>query len=496
MKFSSSKMILVAAVTLCSVWIAGCSDLLEPNIYSELTPETFFNTEEDFNQALVSIYSPFNVDWGGIYNADPARYFGHSMITTDELHSQWHSTFTDFTWGAGTGQLNTTFNQIRTVSIATDVIHQLETSDANISDEVRNRYAAEARALRGWLNFILYDYFGPVPSRMDPAELYSLDMDARPTDEEFLQWIIDDLNAAIPGLRDSYHSDMANWGRMSKGAARMLLLRTYMNTHQWSQAEQVARDIMAMGIYSLQGDYFSIFNEKANPEIIHAIPGTAAAPNWWMPEVLTGNFDRTTDDWPIQFNPNFTGWTVYWMPWGFYDTFDPDDERLHGILDQYVHTNGSIADRTGGTGGTVMQGAIPLKFTILANPNNQGQPLDYPIFRYAEVLLSLAEAINEQNGGPTAEAEGYLNQIRDRVGLDPLIGLNQSEFRDALLRERGHEFHGEVMRRQDLIRHGKYIDNALERGKTNAQAHHVRFPIPNSVITEGDGVIEQNPGYN
>lgn len=493
MSMALRRALILVTASAAGAAAGGCSDLLEPNVYSELTPETFFNTERDLNQALIAVYSPFNVDWIGIYNADPQRYFGHSMITTDELHSQYHSAYTHFSFGPANNQLNITFELTRDVANATEVIHRIEVSELDITDELKNRYIAEAKTLRAWLNFILYDYFGPIPVRLDPDRLYDLELEPRPSEEQFQAYIIDDLTDAIPHLADSYHSDAENWGRVSKGTARMLLLRTYMNTHQWSAAEAVAREIMAMGIYELQDEYYDVFNVRANSELIHAIPGTGAAPNWWLPEVLTGNFARTVDEAPIDFDPNFTGWSVYWMPWEFYDTFDPADRRLDGILDRYVHTDGSIVDRSG-SDGTVMQGAIPLKFTQMADRNNQGQPLDYPIFRYAEVLLSLAEAINEQNGGPTAEAEGYLNEVRARVGLQPLNGLSQQEFRDALLHERGHEFHGEVMRRMDLIRHGKFIENAQARGRP-AQTHHVRFPIPSSAITEGAGVIEQNPGY-
>jgi len=493
MKLFNYKLVIASLVAVCSIFIASCDDVLEPKVYSELTPETFFNSEDDFNQALVSIYSPFSLDWGNLYNADPSQYFGQNMLTTEELHSQWWDVFTHFSWGPSTGQFDNTFNRVRTVASATDIIHQLETSDVVMPDEVRARYIAEAKALRGWLNHILYDMFGPVPVRMQEEVLYDLEIDARPSEEEFLGYIIDDLTDAIPDLADNYHGNMEGWGRMSKGAARMVLLRTYMNTHQWNLAEDIAREIVDMGIYQLQDDYYSVFVDRANLEVIHAIPGSEGAPNWWMPEVLTGNFGRTVDGAPIEFNPNFTGWTVYWMPWSFYDTFDPEDQRLDGILDRYVHTDGSLVDREG-TEGSVMQGAIPLKYTELANLNNQGQPIDKPVFRYAEVLLSLAEAINEQNG-PTPEAEGYLNEIRERVNLDPLTGLSQADFRDALLRERGHEFYNEGLRRQDLIRHGKFVENAQERGRP-AQPHHVRFPIPNWIITQSDGVIEQNPGYN
>ncbi len=73
--------------------------------------------------------------------------------------------------------------------------------------------------------------------------------------------------------------------------------------------------------------------------------------------------------------------------------------------------------------------------------------------------------------------------------------MSQDEFRDAILDERGREFFGEGIRRMDLIRHGKFIEVANQAGISNAQAHHVLFPIPQSVIQEGGGIIEQNLGY-
>jgi hypothetical protein len=73
--------------------------------------------------------------------------------------------------------------------------------------------------------------------------------------------------------------------------------------------------------------------------------------------------------------------------------------------------------------------------------------------------------------------------------------MNAAQLRTALLDERGRELYGEGARRQDLIRNGSYISNAIARGKTNAQPFHMLFPIPNSVIVQGRGVIQQNQGY-
>ena len=106
-----------------------------------------------------------------------------------------------------------------------------------------------------------------------------------------------------------------------------------------------------------------------------------------------------------------------------------------------------------------------------------------------------AEAENELHG-PTGEAVSAVRQITDRAGVEiPAAAVSSKEaFRKFLLLERGHELFGEGLRRQDLIRNGTYIQRAKERGN-KAQDYQVLFPIPQSVITESNGVVKQNPGY-
>ena len=138
-----------------------------------------------------------------------------------------------------------------------------------------------------------------------------------------------------------------------------------------------------------------------------------------------------------------------------------------------------------------MPGAIPVKCTTNLGASS-GSDADWPVFRYAETLLSLAEAINEQRG--PAQAYGYVNQVRERSGLDPWGGLTQEALRDSLLVERGRELYSEGVRRQDLIRHGEFIPRAAARG-AQAAAHEVLFPIPLYVIQQSEGVVAQNAGY-
>jgi len=119
---------------------------------------------------------------------------------------------------------------------------------------------------------------------------------------------------------------------------------------------------------------------------------------------------------------------------------------------------------------------------------------DFPV-RYADILLSHAEALNEING-PTQEALDLINAVRTKAGV-PLLNLSdfgsKESLRDHILRERGWEFFSEELRRQDLVRHGKFIEFGKNRGKI-AFDYQVLYPIPQSEIDRNPN-LEQNDGY-
>jgi hypothetical protein len=128
--------------------------------------------------------------------------------------------------------------------------------------------------------------------------------------------------------------------------------------------------------------------------------------------------------------------------------------------------------------------------------NQQG--FELVMYRYADVLLSMAEIENELSNGPTPDAIGYAEQVTGRANTTiPASALaNKESFNDFLLDERGRELYYEFsIRRQDLIRHGKLISYAQSRGITVAKDYMVLLPIPQDVINESNGAITQNPGY-
>ena len=133
------------------------------------------------------------------------------------------------------------------------------------------------------------------------------------------------------------------------------------------------------------------------------------------------------------------------------------------------------------------------------------------IYRYADVITLYAEALVRKNNTVSQTSLNYLNEIRVKHG--GLTAYRMSEvsdinvFLEKMLEERGHEFYFEGVRRQDLIRHGKFIEKAIEKNQFAGQStekvatmaegkyKYELYPLPLALITEGQGVIKQNPGY-
>src|SRR5690606_4405646 len=129
------------------------------------------------------------------------------------------------------------------------------------------------------------------------------------------------------------------------------------------------------------------------------------------------------------------------------------------------------------------------------SPDYDTNPADFPVLRYADVLLMQAEAQNEL--GQTKEAETPLNLVRERAGLSPVSGLSKDEMRKKILHERRMELAFEGESWFDLIRinNRQYgIDFLHSIGKVNATAKHLLLPIPQKE-RDAKPNLTQNPGY-
>lgn len=485
---------------------------LEREDYTEISPETFPKTENDLRLALNALYYEFvtgNWDGGAIFSANYGGYQVMSDMTTDALWScwgwesddlryhQWTATMT----GGIANNIYQSFAHYQFLSKARNTIRRIEQSDAPA--EAKRLYIGEAEALRGWMALYLYDLFGPVPVASDAVldEPETFNYIARLTDEEYDAMMESDLRDAIDALPEK----AAAVGRMTKGAARMILLKYYMIRGKFQQAEMLARELMEMEgrVYTLQTDYNYIFSKEGegNSEIILQVPCNASAS--WTSNYLTAEALPSDMAW----TDKAAGWGGYVIPWDFYDTFEVGDVRAQNLVTSYVSTaSGQVISRESPNGGQLAYGALPLKYGRDADMTGSQSGVDLVIYRYSDVLLTLAECI-ARNSNVSSEAVNLVNRVRNRAGLGNLAETQTSSkdsFLKAILAERGHEFWFEGLRRQDLIRFESYVYQANERiaaanagGKsyfTVTDAHN-RFFIPQPFIDESKSAIKQNNGY-
>ena len=272
-----------------------------------------------------------------------------------------------------------------------------------------------------------------------------------------------------------------------------------MQEKRWKEAETVCRQIQELGCYGLQANYNDVFSvaTEVNNEVIWAVPclSEGGSGNMWLTHIVPPNY-------PLK-NEKIQRWYVYNTPWDFYDRLfvNKQDKRLGLLIGEFKYVPEGQTDSILATRENyehLKKGALPFKYPEDPSQTGEYSGNDMVIYRYADVLLELAEAINEQ-AGPTKEAISLVESIRVRAGIPNTIPAaataSKDAFRSFILDERGRELFCEGHRRRDLIRHGKLISTAHEQGWTSAQPYMELFPIPQNVIDESQGKIKQNPGY-
>lgn len=498
-------------IALAGLVLTSCNDMLETKNFTDMTPSNFFKTESDIDASILGLYLPCTTNWGftdkgvgyyqtGLFCADIKSTYTSAMVTTDIIKTYSSNPYEEFIVGPSTvvsgkqGGILDTYNLMRFVARATDIINQINNCSAGTKN-VRNRYIAEAKTLRAYYMYTLLDWFGPVNVKLDPVTLMDNTVEPRPDELTYVKYILQDLEDAIntQAFPNKYNDDAGNWGRMSKAIAYAVRMKTYMHQKDWANAKADALELMNMG-FEIISNYEDVFNLDRTAEHIWSVPSNTASDNYYITELLPADFKRgyNHENWSYirgTENDYQPGWQIFCMRWDFYDTFEDCDKRKATILCKYDTNEGKTKDRNSG-----MVGALPLKYTD-TQFKHAGIQKAFPVIRYAEVLLSYAEAENELNG-PTQNAQNAIQPILTRANVTiPATAIaNKEAFRDYLLEERGRELHCEGQRRQDLIRHGVYIERAKKRGN-DAQDYQVLFPIPQKVIIEANGIIEQNPGY-
>jgi hypothetical protein len=460
--------------------VAGCEDVLEEQIYSQLAPGTYLTTEAGIESAVGAVYNAhFNRTreaYRWLMDVFEAGYAYNEGGSFEARYAQIHE---DFLLSSLSYQPLDSWNQYyTTIRNANIVLDNLEAGE--FDENFKAVKAAEALALRGYTYWQLYNFFGPTPifTSSQPEE----DKMPRATEQEMLDRIESDLTQAIADLP----VEQDDWGRVTKGGAMGILCKYYLNTKQWDNAASMAQDVMDLQEYELQPAYSDIFDygNKKNAELIFVIPSDAVNAGDWVIQGLTIPNDYVLPPGIGTYAARLYGYD------SFVDSFDPLDTRDDGFVFEYVNKTGETVPGYG-----VDKTLITFKYPMDPNGNGVARGFDFHILRYADILMSRAEALNELNG-PNQESIDLINDIRERAGVDPLDladFASTEELRDAIFQERLWEFFIEGKSREDLRRYGNFISSAQDRGK-NAQDYMELYPIP-QVEIEANPNCEQNTGY-
>ena len=501
---------------MAAVLASSCS--LDVEVYDQLSPENALATEDDVRTAVTGIYHEMRGGGWEQYNCAWGSLLTMQVGCTDECDCNWNwDVQMDYLWTAsngGSGDELFSFyeSMLPAITKATSLLERMR--PVSISAPVKRAYMAEVRCLRAMWAYDLYDLYGTVPIITDPdialnPELASAYNPERPTVEWYVDFVERELKTAEENLQDRSEQSSSDYGRMTRGIAQMYMLKLYLHeagqeTHYrnnpskakvwWEKVDSITNVIIKDGEYSLQEDYMSIWSpaNQRNSEVIFPIPNfaTGGLGNMFLAHALPA-------DYVSRDGVALTRWEGFMVPWDFYDSFDPDDKRRESIRASYWNGKEEVDSRAAGKAG-----AFPMKYQENSNTTGQCDASEYVINRYAEVILARAEALNELNG-PTDEAKDLVHQIRSRAfdnyegsAHEALIDeiTDKDVFRDQILKERGWEFCWEGMRRPDLIRHGKLVENAHDRGKLFAEDKHILYAIPQSAIYENPN-LKQNEGF-
>jgi len=486
------KIYLFGLIAIVSV---SCSPELESVNYDEINPAIFPASEADVEALVVAAYYPLRGSWAdGIHSTSENGLMFVLDATTEILQGAYgiqqqaslHSYNPTIT--GVTRYYDVFYNKISSMTLS---INRIENSSVN--DNLKKSGIAEIKCARGFLSYELFDLYGPLV--VAPLEVLQNPLTetplARLSHEEMVSFIEKDL---LDAAQDLPSPSEAAYGRFSQGLARMLLIRLYLHEKRWADVETQANAIMAMNYYELTPDYVGMFSKEAqvdNKEIMFAVPADydGTSENQWQLMVLPSNY-------PVR-----GGWATIQSSWQFYDSFESNDVRKTNLIAEYVGTDGVTYNRS--NPGTVMQlGPIPLKIDADADRNSALTTVDIILYRYADVLLSKAEALANKSNTPNQEAIDLVNMVRERAGLDDILLADYSDidsFNEMILLERSHEYWCENGQyRSDLIRHGKYVEHANELNGAASQSADYKqlFPFSLDRISEGKGAFIQNPGYN
>lgn len=543
MKQYSITFLLASALTLGS-----CSDFLDRDPLSQASENTFWQTEADAQTGVNALYPllPDSRDFWRDCQSD-------NSLMTNAWGEGGLGYICQGSHNAATGYLSEEwrYGDIRRILYYLDRL-----KDMDIDEAKKKRFEGEARFILALRYYRMTRHFGDIPLiKEKPIDLDEAALPRSPK-QEVLDYALANVNKAIDYLPETYTND--NIGRITKGAALTLKADMYLDmasyakfhkgqdaTELWKEAALAAKQVIDLNLYGLEDDFAYIFKAEANnnnKEVILAFQYKEDEKTHMLPILASPAGTGITGQGWASFCPTrqlvdsyetTEGKTIYESdlydknnPWENRDArlkktfFLPGYEclRPNGSYEPYMpHPAYNKDERINHEGGGIT-GYMYLKYNDQELEKPSASWTNFSLYRYAEVLLIYAEALNEYDPNNTQIAWA-VNQVRKRAelpGVDNLIG-NQEAMREKIREERRHEFVAEHKRYFDILRWkiaekvlnepryginkdenapiGDYtVEQFLGQNRTFDASKHYLWPIPQSARDKNPN-LGQNPNW-
>jgi hypothetical protein len=515
--------------------LLGCTNL-DVDIQSELTPENFPLTQEQFVAASGMIYTEFALGFADNYwlltelsgdsyvlTANGGNWFDGGRYK--ELHYHDWNKNNPLVAGSWTWLYKTINSCNKVYSLLKDA----EESDSKAAS------IAELKVMRAFCYYLLIDNFGNVPLIKEFGE----ELKARDPMSEVFNYIETEIKEAMPALKRV--NDQTTCGRPTQLTAHAILAKLYLNAEKFTGQSRYAEAVAACDkVIEFEKDgateltprdrYLKMFDYDNGPafkEILLSIPYdennlqsfkpsrynfSIYHPTAWeykftvssCMRVLPSHYDLFVEDGNDVREQVFMKEKQYLLdgttPMMLTATKVQLDSRYTGsdkdeVVNYHITLTKEIEFRSEenfDTGDDVkgrLVGYRSNKYPPSHSQTGREQSNDFPVLRYADVLLMKAEAILRGAAPTNGEtAISLVNRVRERAGCQPWTNLSLEQ----LLDERSREFSLEAWRRNDLIRFGKFENAWLV--KTNRNTEKRFYPIPEEEI-RNNPLLQQNPGY-
>lgn len=484
---------------------SGCDNFLSHTDPTSFTENNYYTEPAHAEAAVNAIYEDLRAVRGGGFGGAPwlMTEFQTGLANTElgqatnslDIRALDNSADNDY----GETYWNSHYRGIANANEAVENIPNIEQME---EDQV-NRLLGEARFLRAYYYYNLVRIFGDVPLILDPVGLNSENLEPERTPvSDVYDAIVEDLTWIESNSGLTFNDES---GRVTMGAVKTLLSSVYLTMAGYpveggDQYYQLARDKAREVIDSNEYQLFDTYGELKD----ESLENTGE-------HIFMVQFDEDIVDHnglqyvTLPYNQDISLFSAetggIFAQEEFVESYESGDKRTEE-KQFYYREFSPVSDRstTKNLGGWYLYKF----FDHEANTETAVSGMNWPLFRYAEVLLIYAEAENEVNGGPTPSAYDAVNAIRDRAEISELAGLSQNEFREEVWEEKFHELSYENKAWFDMVRLRKaynpvtgefedYVGHTFVYDETLTE-RELLYPIPASERRNNEN-LTQNPGY-